>query len=93
MQINIQSSFRISGDLDILINEQLKKLNKYYNKIVYADVFLKKEPDAVDHSEIKVHLGIPGPDIIVTTKSGSFEKSLNTAVKTLRRNLIKRIKR
>ncbi len=93
MQINIQSSFHITGDLDELITAQLMKLNKYYNRIVYADVFLNKDQDAVDHSEIKVQLGIPGPDIIVKTKSNSFEKSLGDAIKTLKRNLKKRTKR
>jgi len=93
MQINIQSSFHISGNLDELIHEQIMKLSKYYNRIVSATVFLRKENDAKDNSEIKVHLSIPGPDIVVKSRSNSFEKSLKEAVKTLKRNLKKRTKK
>lgn len=71
-----------------LIEEKLLKLTKYYDRITYADVYLHKEHnEPMANSEIKVRLGIPGTDIIVSEKSHSFEKSLSRTLQLLKRQL------
>lgn len=90
MQVNIQSSFRVKGNLNEAIEEQLQKLTKYNNRIVHADVYLRKEDsEPEENSEIKVKLSVPGPDIVVSDKSDSFEKSLKTVYQGLKRQLLR----
>lgn len=87
MQIQIQSSFQIKGDLDRLIELQLNKLARFYNRIVYATVYLQKDPKALNDSIVKIQLGIPGPDLVVHEATDSFEKSLRLVINRLKRQI------
>jgi putative sigma-54 modulation protein len=94
MNVNIQTRrFNADGKLVDYVNQKLKKLSTFHDRIIKADVFLKL--DNVVHTikdkivEIRVH--VPRHDFFVKTSSKTFEESFDQALDSLI-NQIKRKK-
>lgn len=73
------------------IEKKLAKLETFYDKIVEATVFLKVE-NATEKSNKTTELVIkvPGDDIVVKKTCATFEESLDEAVDTAKKLLIKK---
>jgi putative sigma-54 modulation protein len=80
----------IAGRLDF-IEKRLAKLEQYYDRIIFADVFLKVHN--ISHKQnksVEILLSIPGDDLIVKKEARSFEKGTDECVQSLERQLKKR---
>jgi putative sigma-54 modulation protein len=92
MKVNLNAvNFTIDRKLVDFIQERMDKLEKYYDKIVSSDVFLKVEKTSDKENKIvEVKLHVPGDDFIVKKQCKTFEEAVELSAESLERSLIKR---
>ncbi|MBL0014168.1 MAG: ribosome-associated translation inhibitor RaiA [Flavobacterium sp.] len=92
MKVNVHAvNFAIDRKLVDFIQERMEKLEKYYDKIVSFDVFLKVEKTSDKENkivEVKVH--VPGDDLMVKKQCKTFEEAVELSAESLERLLVKR---
>ena len=92
MKVNVHAvNFTVDGKLVDFIQERMDKLEKYYDKVVSSDVYLKVEKTSEKENkivEIKIH--VPGDDFLVKKQCKTFEEALEVAAESLERLLVKR---
>ncbi len=92
MKVNVQTpNFAAKDDLLVFVGKKLSKLEQFYDKIVFADVFLKVQKTSEKQNKVvEVLLSIPGDDLMVKKEAKTFEEATDEVVKTLERQLKKR---
>ncbi|MBN8566579.1 ribosome-associated translation inhibitor RaiA [Flavobacterium filum] len=92
MKVNVNAvNFNVDRKLIDFIQIRLDKLEKYYDKVVVADVYLKVESTSEKENkivEIKMH--VPGDDFMVKKQCKSFEEAVDSSAESLERLLLKR---
>lgn len=92
MKVNVHAvNFTVDGKLVDFIQERMNKLEKYYDKVVSSDVFLKVEKTSEKENkvvEIKMH--VPGDDFMVKKQCKTFEEAVEQSAEALERLLVKR---
>ena len=84
-------NFNVDAKLVGFIQDRMDKLEKYYDKVVSADVFLKVEKTSDKENKIveaKIH--VPGDEYIVKKQCKTFEEGVDLAAEALERVLLKR---
>ena len=81
MKVNVHAvNFNVDQKLVNFIQERMDKLEKYYDKIVSSDVFLKVEKTSDKENkivEVKIH--VPGDDFMVKKQCKTFEEAIDVA--------------
>ncbi len=92
MKVNTQSvNFSIDQKLVNFIQKRLDKLDNFYDKIVYSDVYLKVQNTSNKENKIvEVKVNVPGDGFIVKKQCKSFEEGVDSAASSLERVLLKR---
>lgn len=92
MKVNVHAvNFTVDGKLIDFIQERMNKLEKYYDKVVDADVFLKVENTSDKENKIaEIKVNVPGDDFMVKKQCKTFEEAVETASESLERLLVKR---
>ena len=73
------------------IEKKLAKLETFYDKIVETTVFLKVENSTEKSNKTtELVIKVPGDDIVVKKTCATFEESLDEAVDTAKKLLIKK---
>ncbi len=92
MRVNVQTpNFAAKDELLVFVSKKLSKLEQFYDKIVFADVFLKVQKTSEKENKIvEVLLSIPGDDLMVKKEAKTFEEATDEVIKTLERQLKKR---
>ncbi|RFN58525.1 ribosome hibernation-promoting factor, HPF/YfiA family [Marixanthomonas ophiurae] len=92
MKVNVQTpNFVADGKLINFIEKKLSKLEQFYDRIIYADVFLKVQKTSdKENKNVEILLSIPGDDLIVKKEAKSFEEGTDECVHALQRQLKKR---
>lgn len=92
MKVNVQSvNFNADQKLIDFIQRKLDKLDNYFDKIIYADVFLKTENTSdKTNKTTEILLSIPGGELMVKKTCKKFEECVDESVSALQRQLIKR---
>jgi putative sigma-54 modulation protein len=92
MKVNVHAvNFTVDRKLVDFIQERMDKLEKYYDKIVSSDVFLKVEKTSDKENkivEVKIH--VPGDDFMVKKQCKTFEEAVEMTAESLERLLVKR---
>lgn len=92
MKVNVHAvNFTVDVKLVGFIQERMDKLEKYYDRVVSADVFLKVEKTSEKENkfaDIKIH--VPGDDFLVKKQCKTFEEAVELAAESLERSLVKR---
>jgi putative sigma-54 modulation protein len=92
MKVNAQAvNFNVDKKLLDFTNERLGKLEKFYDKIVSSEVYLKLENTSDKEnktSEVKIH--VPGDEFVVKKTAKSFEEAVDLCAESLERVLVKR---
>ena len=92
MKVNVHAvNFTVDRKLVDFIQERMDKLEKYYDKIVSSDVFLKVEKTSDKENkivEVKIH--VPGDDFMVKKQCETFEEAVELSSESLERLLVKR---
>jgi putative sigma-54 modulation protein len=89
MRVDVQSvNFNADKDLIQFIEKKINGLEKYYDKIVTSDVFLKvQQTSEKENKVVEIKLNIPGNDIVVKKQSKTFEEGTMLATDALKRKL------
>lgn len=92
MKVNVHAvNFNIDKKLISFADEKVNKLEKYYDKIVSVDLFLKVEQTSEKENKIvEAKILVPGDDFIVKKTCKSFEEGIDLSVEALERLLVKR---
>lgn len=92
MKVNVHAvNFTVDGKLVDFVQERMDKLEKYYDKVVSSDVFLKVEKTSDKENkivEMKIH--VPGDGFIVKKQCKTFEEAVEQSAESLERMLVKR---
>jgi putative sigma-54 modulation protein len=92
MKVNVHAvNFTVDAKLVVFIQERMDRLEKYYDKVVSSDVFLKVEKTSEKENkiaEIKIH--VPGDEFIVKKQCKTFEEAMEQSAESIERFLIKR---
>ena len=92
MKVSVQTpNFAAKQDLLVFVEKKLSKLEQFYDRIIFADVFMKLLPSSEkENKSVEILLSIPGDDIMVKKEAKTFEQAVDENVKTLERQLKKR---
>ncbi len=92
MKVNVNAvNFTVDKKLVDFIQDRMEKLEKFYDKIVSSDVYLKVEKTSEKENkivEVKIH--VPGDDFMVKKQCKTFEEAIEQASESLERLLVKR---
>jgi putative sigma-54 modulation protein len=91
MDIKI-SSVHFDADKKLLdfIDKKVKKLVKFYEDIIGAEVFLRLEnSQELDNKVTEIKLFVPGYDLFAKKQSKTFEESTDIAIEALRQQIQK----
>lgn len=91
MKVFTQSvNFNADKELMVFAEEKVSTLEKFHDKIVDAEVFLKVQNTSDKENKVtEIKINIPGSELIVKRETKSFEEGINAAVDNLKRQLKK----
>lgn len=92
MKVDIHAvNFSVDRKLIDFIQERMDKLEKFYDKVVFSDVFLKLDNTSEKENKIvEIKVQVPGDEFVVKKQCKSFEEGTDLAIDSLERVLIKR---
>lgn len=90
--VNVNAvNFNVDGKLVDFIQDRMNKLDKYYDKVVSSDVFLKVENTSEKENKIaEIKILVPGDDFIVKKQCKTFEEAVDQCADSVERLLLKR---
>ena len=91
MKVFVQSvNFNADKDLIDFIEKKVTSLEKYYDKIVDSEVFLKvQQTSEKENKTVDIKINIPGNEIVIKKQCKTFEEGTMVAVDSLKRKLTK----
>ena len=91
MDIRINSvRFDHSDKLGEFINKKVKKLDKYYDGIISAEITLKViKPETAVNKQVDLKLNVPNSELFAEKIADSFEESVDLAVDAIKKQLLK----
>jgi|SRR5690606_1256513 putative sigma-54 modulation protein len=92
MKVNVHAvNFTVDRKLVDFIQQKMDKLEKYYDRIVVSDVYLKLDNTSEKENKIaEIKLHVPGDDFLVQKQCKTFEEAVDQSVESLERLLLKR---
>ena len=92
MKVSVHAvNFSVDRKLVDFIQERMDKLEKYYDKIVASDVFLKVENTSDKENKfVEIIVNVPGDDFIIKKQCRTFEEAVDLTAESLERLLVKR---
>lgn len=92
MKVNVHAvNFAVDKKLVDFVQERMDKLEKYYDRVVSSDVFLKVEKTSEkENKNVEIKINVPGDDFLVEKQCKSFEEAVEQAAESLERLLVKR---
>ncbi len=92
MKVNIQTpNFAADDKLIMFIERKLNKLEQFYDRIIFADVFLKvQKTSEKQNKSVEILLSVPGGDLMVKKEARTFEAGTDECIQSLERQLKKR---
>ena len=82
-------SIKFDADVKLLDFSQLKmdKLDKFFDRIVDGEVFLKLNNAGIENKTVEIKLNLPGEQFFAESTGRSFEKAVEDCSNILRRKL------
>jgi len=89
MKVFVQSvNFNADKELIKFVEEKVGLLDKFYDKIINVEVFLKVQKTSEKSNKIaEIKVSVPGDDMMVKKQSKYMEEAVNLALDTLKRQL------
>ena len=86
MKVNVHAvNFTVDRKLVDFVQVRMDKLEKYYDKVVSSDVFMKVEKTSDKENKIvEVKINVPGDDFLVKKQCKTFEEAIDNSVEALR---------
>ena len=91
MDITIHSiHFSADKKLEELIENKIKKLRQFDKRIMSANVYLRlSKSQDLENKITEIKLEIPGKELFAKRQTNSFEKSTDSVIEALRKQLQK----
>jgi len=90
MKIDIHAkNITVKDSLKELIDLKVGKLSNFHSFIVGTDVYLRHEGEGTDANEVQIKCNIKNLTLISKEKGNTFEKALDLAVDSMKRQLQK----
>ncbi len=89
MKIVIRNQANVSNKYIRFAKWKIFKYSRKYNKLVYAEVYIKKISIKPEVYNITVRLGVPGPDIVVSSTSDNLKSLWSDLSSKMKRQLRK----
>ena len=92
MKVNVHAvNFTVDKKLVDFVQERMDKLEKYYDRVVSSDIFMKVEKTSEkENKNVEIKINVPGDDFLVEKQCKSFEEAVEQAAESLERLLVKR---
>ncbi len=92
MKVNVHAvNLNVDRKLIGFVQARLDKLEKYYDKVVYSDVFFKLDNTNAKTNKIaEIKINVPGDEFIVKKQCKTFEEAVELAADSMERLLVKR---
>lgn len=92
MKVNVHAvNFAVDRKLVDFVQERMDRLEKYYDKVVSADAFLKVEKTSEKENKfVEIKINVPGDDFLVKKQCKTFEEAVELTAESLERLLVKR---
>jgi putative sigma-54 modulation protein len=92
MMVNVHAvNLAVDKKLVEYVQERMDRLEKYYDKIVSSDVYLKVEKTSEKENKVvEIKVNVPGDDFVVKKQCKTFEEAIELSAETLERLLVKR---
>ncbi|KOS07895.1 RNA polymerase subunit sigma-54 [Flavobacterium akiainvivens] len=92
MKVNVHAvNFTVDRKLVSYVQGRLDKLDKYYDKVVFSDVFFKVDNNNLKQNKIaEIKINVPGDEFVVKKQCKSFEEAVELAADSMERLLMKR---
>ncbi len=92
MKVDVHAvNFTVDRKLVDFVQERMSKLEKYYDKVVSSDVYLKVEKTSDKENKIvEMKIIVPGDDFLVKKQCKTFEEAVELAAESIERLLVKR---
>jgi putative sigma-54 modulation protein len=86
MNVKIQSiKFNADKKLIDFINQKVNKLERYFDNIIDADVYLRAEnPQEITNKIAEIRLNVPGADLFAHKQCTTFEEAIDECVGALK---------
>ena len=91
MKVNVHAvNFTVDRKLVDFVQVRMDKLEKYYDKVVSSDVFMKVEKTSDKENKIvEVKINVPGDDFLVKKQCKTFEEATDLACEALSKQVQK----
>jgi putative sigma-54 modulation protein len=86
------NAVRFDADIKLeeFIEKKVSKLERYFDEIINAEVFLKVENTTdLENKIVEIKLEIPGSDLFARKQTKTFEESTDEAVDALKQQILK----
>lgn len=92
MKVNVQAvNFKADKGLVEFIEKKVSTLEKYFDKIVVVDAFLKvQQTSEKENKLVDLVIKVPGDEIVVKKQCKTFEEGVMLAVDSFKRQLVKK---
>jgi len=92
MKVNVHAvNFTVDKKLVDFVQERMDKLEKYYDRVVSSDIFMKVEKTSEKENKIvEIKINVVGDDFLVKKQCKSFEEAVEQSAESLERLLVKR---
>lgn len=92
MKVNVHAvNFNVDRKLVDFIQTRMDKLERFYDKVVSTDVFMKVEKTSdKENKVVEVKINVPGDDFLVKKQCKTFEEAVDLSAESLERLLVKR---
>ncbi|MFL1897375.1 ribosome hibernation-promoting factor, HPF/YfiA family [Aquimarina sp. 2-A2] len=92
MKVNLQSvNFNVDEKLIQFTQTKLDKLEHHFNRIIYADVYLKvMNTSGKENKVTEILLTVPGDEFMIKKINKTFEEGVDECVSSLERQLQRR---
>jgi putative sigma-54 modulation protein len=92
MKVDVHAvNFNVDGKLVVYVQQRMNKLDKYYDRVVVSDVFLKLDNTSEKANKIaELRLNVPGDEFLVKKQCKSFEAAVEQCAESIERLLVKR---
>jgi len=92
MKVFVQSvNFNADKELVDFVEEKVKQLDKFYDKIINVEVFLKvQKTSEKDNKLVEIKMSVPGDEFMAKKQAKYMEEGVNMALDILKRQLKKK---
>lgn len=81
--------FSADQKLITFIQKKIDKLERFYDRMVNGEVYLRLNNEGVDNKTVEIKLNVPGSQLFVREQSRTFEAATDLATDALRAQLKK----